>query len=35
MTIGYLLHEAIPSVAMEHPDFCRCDICLAADGDDE
>lgn len=31
--IGFLIKEAVSSVALEHPDDCRCDVCLAADGD--
>lgn len=31
----FLVHEAIPSVAMEHPAECNCNTCKAADGDKE
>lgn len=29
------LIEAVASTAMSHKDGCRCDVCLAADGDKE
>lgn len=28
--IGFLVLEACNSVALEHADDCRCDVCLAA-----
>lgn len=28
----FIIREALNSVALEHPDDCECDTCLAANG---
>lgn len=35
MLTGFLIQEAIHSVAIEHADDCQCDICKAANGDQD
>lgn len=35
MINGFLVREAVNSVAIEHPEDCDCTTCRAADGDTE